>query len=149
MYDKISFMPISRDEADGDALFALYKLLLYTYIDQTFGWEDDFQRDRFDTAYRHCEFTLVKMGSVIAGYFATKYEQDAVHVSLLFIKPEFQRKGIGREIMKTLTAHATAVNRSVTLSCFICNQPAMDFYKNLGFRVTTKDEYFVSYRWQD
>ena len=147
--DNIIFKRTSQDGIYGDALFALYKLSLYKHIEQTFGWNDDFQRHRFDTTYRGDEFTVITEGPVMVGYFSTKNEHDAVHVSLLLIQPEFQRKGIGRKAMQTLMARASAANRSVTLSCFICNQPAMDFYERLGFQVVTKEEDFVNYRWQD
>jgi ribosomal protein S18 acetylase RimI-like enzyme len=142
----IQLIPMSEGAVDRQALFALYKLSLHEYIDQTFGWDDNFQQERFNTSYRYPEFTLITLGSVTVGYFALRNEVEAVHLSLLLLKPEFRNRGIGWKVMQTLMSRTAESDQPLTLSCFLCNQAAMSFYQKLGFHVVTKDEHFVTYR---
>jgi RimJ/RimL family protein N-acetyltransferase len=143
---QLKLTPMSEGTVDRLALFALYKLSLHEYIDQSFGWDDDFQQERFNTSYRDPEFTLITLGSVAAGYFALRNEGEAVHLSLMLMKPEFRNRGIGRKVMQTLMSRTAESNQPLTLSCFLGNQAAMSFYQKLGFRAVKKDEHFVTYQ---
>ncbi|CAG9226884.1 Ribosomal protein S18 acetylase RimI-like enzyme [Paraburkholderia tropica] len=146
--DAIPFelIPIAEGQTDRQALFALYQSSLHDYIDQTFGWDDAFQQARFNTSYRDADFEWIAQGKEIAGYLALSHEAQAVHVSLLIVKPEFRNRGIGRAVMRTIMSRASQSNRSITLSCFLCNHDAVRFYESLGFQIEAKDEHFVTYR---
>jgi GNAT superfamily N-acetyltransferase len=142
----IRLIPRFEGTVDRQALFELYKLSLHEYIDQTFGWDENFQRERFEKSYPDSECTLITIGSATAGYFALRNEVEAVHLSLLLLRPEFRNRGIGREVMQTLMSRVAESDQPLTLSCFLCNEAAMSFYQKLGFSVVTKDEHFVTYR---
>ena len=142
----IRLLPMSEGLVDRQALFALYKMSLHEHIDQTFGWDENFQQERFNMSYRDPDFISVTLGSVTAGYLAVKDEIEEVHLSLLLLQPEYRSRGIGRQVMQTLLSRASESGRPLTLSCFLCNQGAMRFYQDLGFCVATKDEHFVTYR---
>jgi len=142
----VRLIPMSEGVVDRQAIFALYKLSLHEYIDQTFGWDENFQQERFNTSYHDPEFTSITLGSATVGYVALRNEVEAVHLSLLLLQPEFRNLGIGRRVVQTLMSRAAGSNLSLTLSCFLCNQGAMSFYQKLGFCVVTKDEHSVTYR---
>jgi ribosomal protein S18 acetylase RimI-like enzyme len=142
----IRLRPMSEGVVDRQALFALYKMSLHEHIDQTFGWEENFQRERFNTSYHDPDFISVHLGSVTVGYVALKDEIEEVHLSLLLLQPQYRSRGIGRQVMQTLLSRASESDRPLTLSCFLCNQGAMRFYQNLGFCIVTKDEHFATYQ---
>jgi GNAT superfamily N-acetyltransferase len=144
--DAIRLIPTLGGAVDRQALFELYKLSLHDYIDRTFGWDENFQQERFDMSYPDSECTSITIGSATAGYFALRNEVEAVHLSLLLLQPEFRNRGIGREVMQTLMSRAAEFNQPLNLSCFLCNTRAMRFYQKLGFSVVTKDEHFVTYQ---
>ncbi len=142
----IRLRPMSEGVVDRQALFSLYKLSLHEHIVQTFGWDESFQQERFNTSYRDPEFISITFGSVTVGYVALKDEIEEVHLSLLLLQPDYRGRGIGRQVMQTLMARASESGRPLTLSCFLCNQGAMRFYQKLGFSIVSKDEHFVTYR---
>ncbi|MCX4161011.1 MULTISPECIES: GNAT family N-acetyltransferase [Paraburkholderia] len=142
----IRLVPMSEGTVDRQTLFALYKLSLYEYIDQTFGWDEDFQQDRFSKSYPDPEISLIVLGSATVGYFALRNEPDSLHLSLLLLQPESRNRGIGRTVMHTLMSRAAASGQPLTLSCFLSNRAAISFYQKLGFRAVTEDEYFITYR---
>lgn len=144
--DTIELMPIHPDDADRAELFALYRLSLREYIEQTFGWNEAFQRERFGRSYQEPDFRWIHVGKARAGYLALKAGEPAWHVSLLLLYPAYRRRGIGRAAMRILMARAAEAGRPLTLSCFRCNRPAMDFYRSLAFGVESEDEHFVVLR---
>ncbi|MEQ5839509.1 GNAT family N-acetyltransferase [Paraburkholderia acidicola] len=142
----VHLLPMSEGAIDRQALFALYKRSLHEYIDQTFGWDEDFQQDRFSNSYPDPEISLIVSGSTTVGYVALRNEPKSLHLSLLLLQPESRNRGIGRTVMQTLMSRAAAFSQPVTLSCFVRNRAAISFYQKLGFCVVTEDEHFVTYR---
>ncbi len=131
---------------DRRLIFALYKLSLYDYVVRTFGWNESFQRERFDVSYCDPDLSWVELGPTTMGYVALKTSVEEIHLSLLLLQPEYRNHGIGRKVMETLMSRAVQSNLPLTLSCFLCNQGAMRFYRALGFCLVRKDEHFADYR---
>lgn len=70
---------------------------------------------------------------------------NALHVHLLIVFPEFQNQKLGGRVMNMVHEIAREQGRSdVTLSSFTRNEPAVRFYKSLGYKVTESDENFLS-----
>ncbi len=70
---------------------------------------------------------------------------NAIHVHLLVVFPEFQNQKFGQKIMNYVHSRADAEGRNrVTLSSFIRNEAAVRFYKSLGYQLIDSDEYFYS-----
>lgn len=128
-------------------LFALYRLTLHRCIDQAFGWDEDFQRQRFMTAYVGKDCYAIAVDEVDVGCIVLTYQTDNVHLSLLLVQPEHQRQGIGRQVMKTLMLQSADTGQVVTLSCLAGNQNAMEFYRALGFEIVGREEHFVNLRY--
>lgn len=128
-------------------LFALYKLLLYKHIDEAFGWDEHFQKKRFVSSYRGQDFYSVALEGLDVGYAILKNQPEDIHLSLLLLRPAHQQRGIGQSVMKQLMTCAVAAGRCLTLSCFLSNQRAMEFYQKLGFSAVTTDEHFVKYQY--
>ncbi|WP_176081298.1 GNAT family N-acetyltransferase [Paraburkholderia tropica] len=151
--DSLVFELIRMPEGplDRAALFALYQSALHAHIDRAFGWDDAFQQARFDRSYHDADIELIVQGQEtqgreIAGYLALTSDTDALHLSLLILKPAFRNRGMGGAIMRTLMSRATQSNRPLVLSCFLCNHAAMRFYEALGFQPVERDAHFVTYR---
>ena len=95
---------------------------------------------------RHAGQAFPARLNIIARYVVLKDEVESIHLSLLLLQPEFRNQGIGERVMQTLMSRAAESSQPLTLSCFLGNQPAMTFYRKIGFCVVTKDEHFVTFR---
>lgn len=142
----ISLIPLQMKEP-RENFFALYKLSLYEYIDQAFGWDEDFQRARFEASYGRDEFVSVTTGKVSVGYLVLRNTRNERRLALLLLHPDHRDRGIGRSVMNQLMSCALESRRALTLSCFISNRRAMQFYQNLGFALIAKDEYFMTFQY--
>jgi ribosomal protein S18 acetylase RimI-like enzyme len=143
--DSIALRPFAQGAVGNAELFDLYEAALRGYIDLAFGWDEAMQRQRFRASYDPADIWLVEVSGETTGYIAVKTDHGQLHLSLLILKPRFQRRGIGRKVMDALVAMAAETGAGITLSCFLSNTGAKAFYESLGFAATAQDEHFVTY----
>lgn len=76
----------------------------------------------------------------VFGSFAAKAN---AHLEDLFIKPEFRRKGVGKEFFFKLLKMLKAEGYSkIEWSCLDWNTPSIEFYKKIGAQQETGRVYF-------
>ncbi|MGD8176902.1 GNAT family N-acetyltransferase [Marinimicrobium sp. ARAG 43.8] len=140
MKDEISFKGVHPYEVD-DA-YDLYKQCLFGFIDQTFGWDEAFQRDRFRSSYSlETLFWLNDGSGRRIGLACFSKLEVALHLSLFLLYKSFQGAGLGSQIMEKLERSA-GLDAKVTLSTFKVNKRAISFYQKLGYRIDGQDENF-------
>ncbi len=139
----IQLIQIESDEFES--LFSVVKQGLHSHVDAVFGWCDKFQADRLKSDYEPHWFHWVYLNNTQVGMLCFKPYDNALHVRLLIVFPEFQNQKLGERVMKMVHEIAREQGRSyVTLSSFTRNEPAVRFYKSLGYKVTESDENFLS-----
>src|ERR1044072_4703022 len=78
-------------------------------------------------------------GGALAGLVLAQFGTRAVHVALLGVAPEFQRHGLGRQLISWVEQSATVAGLFVMqLEVRAANQQARRFYAKLGYRETTR-----------
>lgn len=73
----------------------------------------------------------------VIGVARLQYNSETeAQIRYMAIAREYERKGIGRKIMNTMEEHAgSSMCKNIVLDA---RQPAVDFYKKLGFKVVKK-----------
>ncbi len=139
----IQLIQIESDEFES--LFSVVKQGLYSHVDAVFGWCDKFQVARLKSDYEPHWFHWVYLNNAQVGMLCFKPYDNALHVHLLIVFPEFQNQKLGERVMNMVHDIAREQGRSyVTLSSFTRNERAVRFYKSLGYKVTESDENFLS-----
>jgi len=139
----IQLIQIENDEFES--LFSVVKQGLYSHVDAVFGWCDEFQVNRLKNDYESHWFHWVYINNTRVGLLCFKPYENAFHVHLLIVFPEFQNQQLGGRVMNVVHEMAREQGRShVTLSSFTRNESAVRFYKSLGYKVTESDENFLS-----
>ncbi|ELE1909304.1 GNAT family N-acetyltransferase [Vibrio vulnificus] len=139
----IQLIQIENDEFES--LFSVVKQGLYSHVDAVFGWCDEFQVNRLKNDYEPHWFHWVYINNTQVGLLCFKPYENAFHVHLLIVFPEFQNRQLGGRVMNVVHEMAREQGRShVTLSSFTRNESAVRFYKSLGYKVTESDENFLS-----
>jgi len=129
-------------ESDHNEAFLLYKAALKAVIEDAFGWNEDFQKDRFRDKYEPSWLYWIEANSQRVGYVCFFETPSELHVSLLIIFDDFRNKMYGRNIMETLQQRAFQKSLKVTLSSFKNNTGAIRFYKTMGYDIVAEDAYF-------
>lgn len=78
-------------------------------------------------------------GERLAGFSIMQFGDERAHLSLLAVRPDYQRQGVGRRMLEWLTASAlTAGIASVHLELRETNLVARRFYLRQGFAETVR-----------
>jgi GNAT superfamily N-acetyltransferase len=134
---------IPAQASDLKDLYLKYKAALFTIIEDTFGWDEKFQYERFEKTYELNWFHWIKVDDELVGYICYWKTAAEIHVSLLILNPEMRGFGFGRQIMKHVHNEARKNNCKLTLSSFRKNVAAIKFYESLGYITSVSDENFV------
>ncbi|CAK2706321.1 acetyltransferase (GNAT) family protein [Vibrio crassostreae] len=141
--ENIQLQLVSNSEFEE--LFAFVKQGLFIHVDNVFGWDDDFQRQRLLNDYHPSWFHWVYLGKQRVGLVCFKPYDNAYHIHLLIIFPQNQGRSLGKQAMTLIHKRATEERREqVTLSSFRSNTRGISFYQALGYQIVDdSDENFV------
>ena len=103
------------------------------YVSETWGWIDDLQRARFD------ELNIIEFDQVPVGSISVRRQVGELFLASIEIAPDFQKRGIGTQLLLKLLGEADRVKKPVRLRVLKVN-PARRLYARLGFEVLQEDE---------
>ena len=92
------------------------------------------QREAHSRQFSTQEYSVVEFENVDVGVLAKSESTDHIFVKQLFILPEYQRRGIGREVMLLVMRAASEAQQAVELSVLKVNLEALAFFESLGFK---------------
>ncbi|MBU2864857.1 GNAT family N-acetyltransferase [Reinekea forsetii] len=126
--------------------FDLTKAGLFPFVDEVFGWDDAFQKQRMKDDYEPHWFYWLEFEKEEIGYLCFKRYEQAIHVHLLILKPQWQNRGYGRKVMEFVHSMASLEQRDITLSSFKINTKAVSLYRSLGYHLSGEEEHFLLFR---
>ncbi len=134
------------DDPYSEEVFRLTKEGLYPFVDEVFGWDDEFQRQRMREDYKRKWFYWIIESSIKVGYVCFKPYDQSLQLHLIILAQKFIGNGLGRKVMLAVHEVAEKDNRDVTLASFKCNKRAVNLYKSLNYEVTEQGEHFLLFR---
>jgi len=125
---------------DFDFVYELKKIAYREYIEQTWGWDDEFQIKFHRENFSARNTNIIKAGDKPIGTVDVKEGETNIFISGLYILPEFQSKGIGSTIIKDLIKKAEAKKKRLELEVLRVNTKAKKLYERLGFLTAERDD---------
>ena len=126
---------------DQALLYSLHREGLREYVDVTWGWEEDWQREHFAEQYRaSANAVIVRSGtspSTIGRLSLTRHWRKVFLRDIELIASE-RNRGIGSAVIDAVLSLARDSGCHVELLVLKCN-PAQRLYDRLGFRVIGDD----------
>lgn len=121
-------------EADREFAFAVKRAALSPYVARVWGWDEDFQRafHAADWAIRRPD--VVEVDGVAAGTIEVAPHPAGLELGEFYLLPAYQRRGLGSEPLRRVTAQADAAGQMVCLR-FLKVNPVRSLYERFGFRV--------------
>ena len=105
-----------------------------TLIEYGLPWSWNERRIASCLANPDCVVIAARDGCRLVGFAIMEFLDERAHLSLLAVQPSYQRMGVGRALLEWLHSSArTAGTFLVHLEVRAGNQPALAFYKRLGF----------------
>jgi GNAT superfamily N-acetyltransferase len=104
-----------------------------------FDWDEDAQRDFHAKAWQQQKPDIITYDGKLIGTIATIESEDCIEIGQFFILPEYQNRGIGTHLLKSILSKADRSGKNLTL-CFLKNNPVKSLYVRNGFRVVDTSE---------
>jgi ribosomal protein S18 acetylase RimI-like enzyme len=134
--------------ADRDYLFNLHRATMREYVDATWGWNDEWQRDYFDKKFDPDVSQIIRVFDQYAGVLVTEDRPEELYLALIEVAPSYQNQGIGTTIVQDLQSQAAAQHKPVVLHVLKANIPAQRLYERLGFALDGSEEHKLRMVWQ-
>lgn len=123
------------EEADREAIYRLYRLVMRGLVSRIWGWEEQWQQNDFASHFDPHGISLACQGRTLAGYSQIEHRDGFLFIRMVVVHPEFQRKGIGRKLLGDVIASADMQSKPIGLEVFKINNAARSFYESDGFKV--------------
>ena len=130
---------IAGDETYKEFSYQVKKVAEGEYITSMFGWDENVQRSYHSKAWQQQKPDIITYDGKPVGTIATIESEDCIEVGQFFILPEYQNKGIGTYLLKSILEKADRLGKNVTLR-FLKNNPAKSLYVRNGFRIVDTSE---------
>src|SRR5262245_60746974 len=118
---------------DREYLWRLHCKTMREYVDKTWGWNEAWQRRRFDETFDALPLLLIEKEGEPIGYIFVQRPGHEIFLAAIEIAPEQQNQGIASQLIKELLDESDQSNLPVKLSVLKVN-PARRLYERLGFR---------------
>ena len=109
-------------------------------------FDPDRARNRFLETYNADDTQVVHVGGDLIGFYVVRNRPDRLYLDHLYIHPERQGSGLGREIVRSIQCQACDMGQPVRLMA-LRGSPANDFYVSCGFALERYDELDNFYTW--
>jgi ribosomal protein S18 acetylase RimI-like enzyme len=117
---------------DREWLYELKRVTMGAYVSETYGWDESFQRHRFEENFKSAAVRILQVDGEDAGMLDFAEEPDRFTLNRIELLPKFQRRGLGGRILRELIEEARRRLKPVDLQVLRVN-PAKGLYERLGF----------------
>ena len=138
----------SATPEDHDWIYELKARSVRPYIEKIWGWDESYQQRDFNSDFSQIDqFKVIEIDRTLIGFVQCYLEHSYYNVVEIHLLPEFQGRGIGSDILKSLQENCIAKDRKIRIGCFKENCRAKNLYQKLGFIQTeeTDTHYILEY----
>ena len=135
--------------ADHDIIYKIKKQSVQPYVEDIWGWDEDFQIKDFDCDYKNIDqFQVIELNDEFIGFLQVYVHDIYVELVEIHLLSDKRGLGIGSSIIKSIINYAIANNKIVRLGCFKKNFGAKSLYIRLGFKqvAETDNHYILEYK---
>jgi GNAT superfamily N-acetyltransferase len=128
---------------DSEFAYCAKRAAFREYVEKVWGWDEDEQRQLHAQRFGTQDFRVIHVAGTDVGIMAVVVATDCVKLNQLFLLPEHQGQGIGRECMLLIMEEAGRLGLPVRLRVLKINPRALAFFQRLGFWRTGETETHV------
>jgi ribosomal protein S18 acetylase RimI-like enzyme len=118
---------------DREFLWSLHRETMQDYVDKTWGWDGNRQRERFDDKFDPELLQIIEYDRQPIGYISVRRPGAEIFLAAIEIALAFQNRGIGTQLISNLLNEADGLRIPVKLLVLKVN-PARRLYERLGFQ---------------
>ena len=138
----------SARASDRDFLYALNEATMRDYVERVWGWDDEAQAAFFDNRFQPDAWQVIQVGGQEIGVLILEEREGEIYLAEIQILPNWQGRGIGSAIVRSLMDSAVTAGKPVTLRVLHVNKRARALYERLGFRPIKQIDTHTYLTWQ-
>ena len=119
---------------DEDLLYEIHRAAMREHVEAVWGWDEADQRARFRAGFDPAGVSVIMTADKPVGLLRVDRRRDEVFLASVELVPDAQRRGLGSEIIGSITREAAQRRVPVRLQVLRKN-PAQRLYERLGFRI--------------
>lgn len=137
----------SVSAADYAWLWALKRLTMRNYVEQTWGfWDEKVQEDFFRRGFDPAVVKIIVADGRAAGRLHVERHAGEFFLGDIEVHPDFQNRGLGTAVLRALQTEACDCGVPIRLQVLKVN-PARHLYLRLGFSDFTKTTTHFHMKW--
>ncbi len=127
-----------RSAQPQDSAFAydVRRVAFRIYVELGAAWDEEEEQRIHAARFRSYGYRIITHEAADVGVVVTEQQRDSVNLYQLFILPEHQGKGIGRQTMEIVMQDSRALGLPVRLRVLKVNTGGQQFFERLGFRAS-------------
>lgn len=131
-----SFQLRSATPDDIGLTYEITRDAMCGYVEQTWGrWDEDEQLQKHRDNYTPGTHRIIKVGNVVAGFFATEDLPTHVWLVKLYLLSAFRGQGMGAALLTRILHDAEKLGKPVRLRVLRVNTRAQALYARHGFSI--------------
>jgi len=131
---------------DFEMLYKINKEAYKPYVEQIWGWNEEYQYNFFKKHIIFDRIELIMMDDKPVGFISINYKEDLIFGESIALLSDFQSKGIGTKIIKDLIAKSKQMAIPFCIQVFKVNTRAKALYEQLGFIQYGENETHYKYK---
>ncbi len=120
---------------DREYVWWLHCETMRQYVDETWGWDQTWQRRRFDETFDPLSYLIIEKDGESIGRISVRRPGDEIFLAGIEIAPEQQNQGIASQLIGELLHESDQLRLPIKLQVLKVN-PARRLYERLGFVYT-------------
>lgn len=137
---KIALRPATNEDLEW--LSPFYEALMRPVVELTHPWDET----KLSKMLSRGAASVVMPQGMDIGFFRVDDSADCIYLGDIQIHPHHQNKGIGTRLLRGLKLRAAREGRPIRLRVLKGN-PAMEFYRRLGFNETIELDNCFEMEW--
>ena len=121
-----------------DFALHLYLLTMRPYVQELTVWDEQKQRASFAAEWKREEVRIISVDEKDGGWLQIAELPTEIRLQKFFVSPQYQRAGIGSEVLSNLLATLRSTGKKIVLRV-LKNNPARRLYERLGFSVVAEE----------
>jgi len=137
-----------RQAREDDFIF-LYNLkvtCLKDYVAATYGWDDEYQLQRFTSYFDPSAMQIIVVDDHDVGHLSVEDSGDELYIAGIYLLPAWQNQGLGTSVLMDILTAAAGNEIGVYLQVLRVN-PAVRLYERLGFAIFEETDTHFKMRW--
>jgi ribosomal protein S18 acetylase RimI-like enzyme len=122
---------------DSEYCFQLHKAAMGAYVTTVWGWNEELQRDYHVRAFAPGQWQIITVEGADAGMLDVEQRPTEIYLSRIEVHPDYQGRGIGAQLIRSLLYQARHQDRDLTLDVLVVNKRARALYRRLGLHEVT------------